>query len=442
MTHDSQEHENSDRESSAGPVADPGTPGVTPASGEIASPVKQVKRIIAIDVLRGVALCGILVMNIRAIASIWQIYENPHALGEVTGLDWWVWLAGYLFTDMKMMAIFSMLFGAGIALMATRMEQTDRRPAGIHYRRMIWLFVIGLGHAYLIWSGDVLVWYAICGAVVYIARRWRPSIEITLGVLVLLVGMLLPYIPRDIPAEELERMQQVWNPSQEKINEQFAAHRGSWLDKMPHRAEHSSEVQTFGFIFFGFWRAGGLMLIGMGLLKLGFFGATRSTQSYLQLLLTGLAIGMPLVIYGLYRDIQANFAPEATQSTNSAFNYIGSVFVALAWVALVMIIVKTGVLTLLTGALAAVGQMAFTNYMMQSILCTFIFYGHGFGLYGTLGIMEQMYVVLAVWGAELIWSPLWLRRYRFGPFEWLWRTLTYWRFQPMRRRSPAEKVPG
>ncbi len=438
MTHDPQEHDNSNREASGLPGADPGAPDVTPASGEIDSPVKQAKRIVAIDVLRGVALLGILVMNIRALASIWQTTDNPHVLGEVTGLDWWVWMAGYLFTDMKMMAIFSMLFGAGIVLMATRMEQTDRRPAGIHYRRMFWLLVIGLGHAYLIWSGDILVWYAWCGAIIYIARRWRPSIEITLGVLVLLVGVLLPYTPRDIPAEELERMQQVWHPTQEKINEQLAAYRGSWIDQMPSRTEHSSSVHTLGFVFYGFWRAASLMLIGMGLFKLGFFSATRSMQSYLRLLITGLAIGLPLVTYSLYLDIQADFAPNALRSINNlAFNYIGSVFVALVFVALVMIVVKKGVLSLLTNSLAAVGQMALTNYLMQSILCTFIFYGHGFGLYGTLGITEQMYVVLAVWVAQLIWSPLWLRRYRFGPFEWLWRTLTYWRFQPMRRRSPA-----
>ncbi len=175
----------------------------------------------------------------------------------------------------------------------------------------------------------------------------------------------------------------------------------------------------------------------MGLFKLGFFSAARSTQSYLRLLITGLAIGVPLVTYGLYRDIEADFAAEAVMLANSAFNYIGSVFVALALVSLVMIIVRTGVLTLLTGALAAVGQMALTNYLMQSIICTFVFDGQGFGLFGTLGFTEQMFVVLAVWLAALIWSPLWLRRYRFGPAEWLWRTLTYWRSQPMRRTSTA-----
>jgi uncharacterized protein len=438
MPRESQEHDNTDREAAVPRDDDPGSSGVAPTTGEVAGPVMRAQRIVAIDVLRGIALCGILVMNIRTFAHHWATYDNPHALGEVAGLDWWVWVAGYLFTDMKMMAIFSMLFGAGITLMAMRMEETDRRPAGIHYRRMLWLLVIGIVHAYLIWSGDVLVWYAICGAVIYLARRWRPWIEISLGAIVLSIGVALIIIPGHVKsAEDLAEMSTRLYPTTEKVDEYVAVYRGSWLEQMPHRASHAFGAQTGGGIFFGFWRAGGLMLIGMGLFKLGCFSAARSMRFYLGWLITGLAIGMPLVMYGLYRDIEADFAADAVRFTNGAFNYIGSVFVALAWVAIVMLMVKGGVLSGLSRALAAVGQMALTNYLMQSIICTLIFYGHGFGFFGTLGFAEQMLVVLGVWAAELIWSPLWLRQFRFGPFEWLWRSLTYWRLQPMRRTSTA-----
>lgn len=407
-------------------------------SGEIAGPVRQVQRIVAIDVLRGVALLGILIMNIRAMASIWQTYEQPHALGEVSGLDWYIWIAGYLLADMKFMAIFSMLFGAGIVLMASRMKETGRRPAGLHYRRMFWLLIIGLIHAYLIWSGDILVWYAISGSIVYVAWRWRPRIQVALGVFLLAVGVAFTVVPGQLmPAEEIAEMNEALHPSAERIERQITAFRGSWIEQMPHRADHAFGSQIFGGIFFGFWRAAGLMLIGMALFKTGVFSAARSMRFYVGQFIAGLAIGMPLVIYGLVRDIEAGFAAEAVFFTNAPFNHIGTVLVALAWVGVVMIVVKAGVLTLLSRCLAAVGQMALTNYLMQSIVCTLIFYGHGFGLFGSLGFADQMYVLFAVWLAQLIWSPLWLQHYRYGPFEWLWRSLTYWRRQPMRRAALA-----
>ena len=120
-------------------------------------------------------------------------------------------------------------------------------------------------------------------------------------------------------------------------------------------------------------------------------------------------------------------------SINALFNYIGSLVVALAWVGLVMLVVTAGALSWLTNALSAVGQMALTNYLMQSIICTTIFYGHGFGLFGKFDYLQQMYVVLSVGIVQLIWSPLWMQSFRYGPFEWLWRSLTYWRFQPLAR---------
>ena len=115
------------------------------------------------------------------------------------------------------------------------------------------------------------------------------------------------------------------------------------------------------------------------------------------------------------------------------FNYWGSLFVALGWVGLVMLVCKSGVAPRLTGVLAATGRMAFTNYLLQTVICTTIFYGHGFGLFGKVERLEQILIVLAVWVVLLVLSPVWLRYFRFGPAEWLWRCLTYMQAQPMRR---------
>lgn len=405
----------------------------------VADPTQQTERIVAIDVLRGFALLGILVMNIRMFASVFASYGNPTVYVDWTGANRWVWLAGHLLADLKMMAIFSMLFGAGIVLMTTRQEAKGLKSTGVHYRRMGWLLLIGLIHAYLIWPGDILVLYAVVGMIIYWARHWYVPVQIGVGLMLLAFGTLIllgsAVSMENWPPEMTSEMKAMWAPSEQALNDELAAFGGSWLEQMPARAKLSIGWQTGGFLFFGIWRVGGLMLLGMGLFRLGIFNAKRSVGSYLAMTIIGFLVGISVIYAGYQRNVDANFAFEASSMTsiNALFNYIGSLFVALAWVGLVMLVVKAGALSWLTKALSAVGQMALTNYLMQSIICTTIFYGHGFGLFGKFDYLQQMYVVLSVGIVQLIWSPLWMQSFRYGPFEWLWRSLTYWRFQPLAR---------
>src|SRR6185436_4029750 len=148
-----------------------------------ASPIGLHERYEAIDLLRGVALLGILVMNIQMFAMPTAAYFNPTALGDRGPVDFYVWVGSHLFFDQKFMTIFSWLFGAGIVLMTARAAGRGVKPAAFHYRRMLALVVFGLIHAYLIWDGDILVLYSICGALVYPFRKLRPSILLGLGLL-------------------------------------------------------------------------------------------------------------------------------------------------------------------------------------------------------------------------------------------------------------------
>ena len=177
----------------------------------------------------------------------------------------------------------------------------------------------------------------------------------------------------------------------------------------------------------------GLMLVGMGLFKLGMFSAERSARTYVTMIGAALFVGIPVILYGVRRNFGAEWSFESCFYMGGQFNYWASLLVSLGWVGAVMLVCKQGVATKLVRALAAVGQMAFTNYLMQTVICTTIFYGHGFGLYGSVSRVGQAGIVLAVWVFQLIVSPLWLGRFRFGPAEWLWRSLTYMRRQPMRR---------
>ncbi len=408
-----------------------------PCSATDVGPVAQTARIASIDVLRGFAVLGILVMNIQSFSMIGAAYLNPTAYGDLTGANYLVWLLSHVLTDRKFMTLFSMLFGAGIVLMTSRREAGGGRTAGVHYRRMGLLLLVGLLHAYLLWYGDILHAYALCGFIVYLFRRWRPRTLILVGLLsIAFASALAVFFDWSIqywPPESLEDMMKSWAPSDAVIAKEVTAYRGGWVEQLPHRALIAVFFQTLIFLVDNGWRAGGLMLVGMGLYKLEVFSAKRSTATYVWMAIVGFVVGVPVILYGVRYNFAAQWGFESCFYGGRQFNYWGSLFVASGWVGIVMLVCKAGVAPRLTGVLAATGRMAFTNYLLQTVICTTIFYGHGFGLFGKVERLEQILIVLAVWVVLLVLSPVWLRYFRFGPAEWLWRCLTYLKVQPMRR---------
>ena len=185
-----------------------------------------------------------------------------------------------------------------------------------------------------------------------------------------------------------------------------------------------------------FWDIWSMMLIGMGLMKLGVLSGEKSYKVYVLFVLVGYGIGVPINSYTAWLMIKSNFDPVMHEFTASAYD-LGRLSVALGHLGIIMLIVKAGVLRPLMAALAAVGQMAFTNYILTSILMAIVFTGYGFALYGTLQRHQLYYVVAGMWVVNLVFSSVWLHYYRFGPLEWCWRSLTYWKRQPMRRGAAA-----
>ena len=409
-----------------------------PADGPHAGPVVQTERIDAIDVLRGFALLGILLMNVQSFAMPQAAYFNPTAYGELKGANLNVWVAVRMLADQKFMTIFSMLFGAGIVLMAGRAEARGATRR-VHYRRMRWLLVIGLLHAHLLWSGDILFLYAVCGMLVYPLRHQPPGRLIAMGVALLAVasaysigsGVSLPYWPQEAREGFAAN---AWRPSAEMIEAELAVMRGGWLDQQLTRSAGALEFETSLLISWGVWRAGGLMLIGMALFRREVFSARRSPRFYAALIALAVAVGLPLQAYGIALDFNRGW-PLWSFFIGTQFNYWPSIAVSLGYVGLVMLACRTEALRALTRPFAAVGQTALTNYLLQTVLCTTIFYGHGLGWFGSVDRVGQIGVVASVWAVQLIASPLWLRRFRFGPAEWAWRSLTYGA-RPALRRPP------
>ncbi len=402
-------------------------------------PVVEGARIDSIDVLRGFALLGILVMNIQLFAMPEAAYYNPTAYGDLEGANLYVWLGGRLLADQKFMTIFSMLFGAGIVLMTSRTAARGETRR-VHYRRMGWLAVIGLLHAHLLWAGDILFLYAVCGMLVYPFRGLSPGRLLALGTATVAVAAaIFAGLQASLPSWSEEALAEVtlgaWQPTRAIMDEMLATYRGGWLEQLPVRSASALGFETFLLVIWGLWRAGGLMLIGMALYKLDVFSARCSQRFYASLIAAALVAGIPVEAYGVALDFEFGWALDWSLLQGRQFNYWPSIAVGLGYVGLVMLACRTAALRAAARPFAAVGRTALSNYLLQTVICTTIFYGHGLGLYGSVDRLGQLGIVIGVWAVQLIVSPLWLRRYRFGPAEWVWRTLTYGTRPPLRRAT-------
>lgn len=408
-----------------------------PAFPDSLGPVPESQRIVSLDILRGFAVLGILVMNIQSFSMIGAAYMNPTAFGNLEGGNLWVWILSHLLTDQKFMAIFSMLFGAGIILMATKATRSGKGLTGLHYRRMFWLTILGLVHAYLFWYGDILFVYGICGSLVYWFRKAPPVTLLVIALVLLCIGsgiymlggLSMPSWPPEAVRDFEEDM---WRPSPGMAAAEIQAYRGSWLDQLEERADAAVGMQTVAFFFFLIWRVTALMLIGMALFKMRVFSAERSSRFYWSFLVLAVVVGLPLVSAGIVRNFGEGW-DVASFFLGSQYNYWGSIPVALGWIGLVMLAFQHNWCSGLTTRLAAVGKTALSCYLLETLIATTIFYGHGFGLFGQVSRIGQIGITAGIWIALLLAAPSWLKRFRYGPFEWAWRSLSYWTILPIRR---------
>ena len=426
------------------------------------APVTASERIASLDMLRGVAILGVLVMNIYAFAMPLSAYANPLRMGGSDPYNLGVWFFTHILFDQKFISIFAMMFGAGLVLMTNRAEAKGARPAPIYYRRQFWLVIIGALHGYLIWFGDILFVYALIGMLAYLFRRRSARTLIIVACLLLPVNLLVTYgisvhmsdlksqaeelqaaeTAGETLSDEQQEIVAAWEesrvfmaPTPEDAQEDLAVYSQGYTEILAHRIPQVAMMQFAGILVYGIWRVGGLMLIGMALMKLGVLTGERSPQYYRRLLVVGYVLGLPLTIYSAVDLYAHEFDGLYIMRAGMIWNYVGSLLVALGHIGLVMLIAGSGMMRRLMRGFAAVGRMALTNYLLHSVILTTVFYGYGFGLYGELSRLWQMACVVAVIAFQLLASRWWLQRYRFGPVEWLWRSVTYWERQPMRQAA-------
>ena len=386
-----------------------------------AHPLLGKERINSLDLLRGFALLGILLMNIQVFAMPGSAYMNPSTYGDLQGINYWVWAITHVLVDQKFISLFSILFGAGVCVFTERAEHSSGGALGLHYRRMFWLLLFGLIHAHFIWYGDILVSYALCGFLVFWFRRLSVRALLIWSAVFFLIPVLYNGLTQlamsEIPEQAKAGMLQSWAPSADKIQAEINAYTGSWVEQQAQR--HKSA----------------LMLETLALYRMGALSGECSASFYNRLIVIGAIVGLGLSSWGVQWNFEHQWSLEHSMFGGSLFNYIGSIALTLAYLGPLMRAYQLGWITALQQRLMAVGRMAFSNYIAQSILCTFVFYGFGLGLFGSFERWQQLLVVLGVWLILLIWSPIWLKRYQFGPLEWLWRALSYWQMPPLRRSS-------
>ncbi|MCK4660214.1 MAG: DUF418 domain-containing protein [Phycisphaerae bacterium] len=433
-------------------------PSQTPAL----CPTARQERYRYLDVLRGIALLGILPANIPFFA----IPMTSHEAYWATESGWREPLAFYMtrfFVEYKFITIFSLLFGVGLALIGQRCLQSGRSFRRLYFRRILALAVFGFLHVLLLWCGDILLYYACGGFIAMWMVNWSPKTLRRVGIALLLVpavfmllvsGMLA--VTQDIPevSDMLQVIEQRTRPQSpppegfegmafvERLKyfgpelEQVVYNRGSFLEIMAIR----SVTWIGGLVMFGIcfgWRILGLFLLGMALLKSGWFTQPGEHMGkFRKLGIAGFAIGVPIQLLGLVFDAgkvggyAGDWAAECCQ-------YVGSLGVSAGYIALIAWFFVKLSNTAWHDRFAAVGRSAFSNYILQSILCTSLFYAYGLGLFGMFDRMQLWTVVLAVWMIMLVVSRPWLTRFNYGPLEWAWRRLTYG--QPIAMRTKPIK---
>ena len=406
------------------------------------------------DAVRGFAVLGILLMNIVSMGLPSYAYVDPSYWGAEGPVDYALWGVMYVLFDGKMRALFTMLFGASLVLIAERAaaRPDGRGPAATHYARMVWLFVFGMIHAWGLWYGDILVQYAAGGAVMFLVWRWRPRALLILAAAMLIVQLAMNYghhyglaTTRAAAAAPgaTEQAKQAWAEMlAAEVPDRAAAERevrlyrdGGFAEAFEARKPMTIVFQTL-LLPISLPEIFAFMAFGMALFRNGFLTGSWSRRAYWSLVLLGYGVAAPLMIPVARSIAAADWDPVLIPITDAG-GLILRPAIALAHASALILLVQSGAARGLVERLAAAGRMAFSNYLGTTLVTTTLFYGYGLGLFGTLSRAELYLVVLGIWALILFWSKPWLSRFAYGPLEWLWRSLAQGRTVPLRKLAIA-----
>ncbi|HJP38972.1 MAG: DUF418 domain-containing protein [Gammaproteobacteria bacterium] len=431
---------------------------------QVTAPVSTAERVQALDTIRGFAVLGILIMNIWSFSGPQEIYDNPSIVADWGGAPLQTWAIVHTLFEGSQRALFSMLFGAGMLLMVSRLQAAapDASIGKIYYRRIFLLMAFGLFDAFaLLWVADILFIYGLCGLLLYPLRQLSTRALLLLAVIVFTIPATIRTIDwqQSIPLQQEYIAWQADPAAAEKSDEATAARMAAWevKEKRAHpdladpKVQESIRITGSGalgefvisrmqvslilIIFVGikslFLDSLGAMLLGMALFRSGVLTLQAPPNTYVLLAALGYGIGLPVAAWESSAMIAANF--DAVLKMRNLIHYdVRRIAVGLGHLGTILLFCRALPGNWLMTRIAAVGRMALSNYLGQSILCGLIFYTVGLGLYGQFTGYYLYLVVAGIWLVQIAFSNWWLTHYRFGPFEWVWRSLTYGKRQPLR----------
>ena len=404
-------------------------------------------RHLELDALRGFAVMGILLMNIVGFSMPEMAYVSPAVYGGTDLPDIIVWAFSYIFVDGKMRGLFTILFGASMMLIIERARDNGENVASIHFSRMAWLAIFGLAHFFLLWFGDILFLYAAVGCISFFLSGLSAEDLIRRALLIFTLGFVgysimfgsflhLQYLASlpDASAATIDSLAQTvedFDPGAAAIAADIALHRSGFLPIVLAKLQDHF-LQPLILLAYNLAETLPLMMIGMALYKNGFMTGSWSAADYRRLglrltaigafILTGIASGL------IYRDFDILLMLNASY----AWNWPSQLLMTVGYAALLIGLIRQFSASAWIQQVSAVGRAAFSNYLGTSMLMTFLFYGWGLGLYGSIGRAELYLFVVATWTLMLLWSKPWLSHFRYGPLEWLWRSLARRRVQSLR----------
>jgi len=400
-------------------------------------------RIESIDVLRGFALLGILIMNISSFAMPSMAYFSP-LVYDINILNHIIYSVTHIMADQKFMAIFSMLFGASTILFINSVKKRDKNPILLFYSRNFWLLIIGSIHSSYLWYGDILFIYALCAFPLFFFKNLSPKKQFILGFLIYLIPSFSNYVNYKYVIDNLDPIEQSaiiqhWNPSDERLQQELDIYRGSYKKQVQHReqlwssnnenkdtsGEIGKGIIALSFLIDLFSRSFGMMLIGMACFSWGVFNNTLTKSFYKKMLIYGFGIGLPLSMMGLYLNYFFDWNWKYLQFVGRSPNNIATPFIAFGYIGLIMLWIQKGSFRNLLVDLRSIGKTALTAYLLQTVIATFIFYGIGLGFFGYVNRLYQLAIMFFIWFLLLKLCPIWLRKFQYGPIEWIWRMLTH-----------------
>lgn len=403
------------------------------------SPVSVSERIEIIDILRGLAVGGILIGNMQWFSGYGMM---PPAMVESSAMiDKVVTFFVHFFIEGKFYSIFSFLFGFGFALQIARATERGDTKATLFKRRLFWLLVIGLIHAYVFWPGDILSIYAVMGFILLLFRnksdasllKWAVGLMIVpIVTYLLLFGAFLAFAPPDVGATVDAGQAEFWNSSVETVGN------GSFWQIMSTYNPDYIIGRYMGLIFqMRLPKILAMFLLGFYAYRIGVFQNLKDNAPLVKsVLIYGVILGVVgNLIMTAAAGNEGSFPPSAMGVAGVVGYAFGVPALALGIIALLTTLWQTDLWKRVLGIFAPVGRMALTNYLTQTLACVMIFYGYGLGKFGTFTASQATLTALAIFAVQIVVSTGWLKLFAFGPMEWIWRQLTYGKRLPLRLKA-------